>query len=771
MPKQPSSPSPRRINLQLSSLNWRLAVGFVTIGVASAVLWFWITPWFVTGAQTSAATPDSSTQAQARARSVISLMARSHALASAIATEYQNSTASLNTRRMQTLVSASGLERTLSSVGIWPRPNPSSKPPGQASRLWTLSDNGELQYRVEYQDPRAIAYWREAWYTPAPYVRDNRCYWTPVYKDALLKKPVVTCSLRMAKDQRFTGVVTVTLKPATFDTDPANAGSNAYTLLIDGMGRILGAPSAHRQWRNKTLAQVGQQHTGLQALAVKDHRQSLDFLKAASRSAHYDEAIITRLQQRTRDLGLNEATAALSSVWHRPRTSTTLGEPTPLAADPILHTAGRAWLNSLPNSHWKLWTIERAPSPAHKHRMVGGLIFLCLLGVSLVLAFVLCHKLLTLRLQRMLTRLQSARNLDEAILLRLQDTKKDEIGRLAAIYDQRADQLQEMQDQIEQLNARLVLESGARARAEAKAEAEAEQVTSNHGLPHQTTTPESNTPNAPSPSLKRHAAAASTDSDDAHRARQWVRQIDRALDNGQLHLSSQCIIGGSRQPQSGGIWEITAALEDEEGFWNHSADFMHVAEDSAAVSALDRWTLQNGLAHLAKHPELLPGLALCVLPAHEASLSDGSLIDQLLTDLDAHKHIPPTTIAFVLRRHSLQNKQVASISFARALHDAGCKLICALWPNVADDDIELLRKLKPDGLRMDSADFRSIEDPSAPVRQAAKRCLEQAQSLSNLVLIENVDTPELAQAWRELGADYLQGDAVSRSSPILFSRD
>lgn len=78
------------------------------------------------------------------------------------------------------------------------------------------------------------------------------------------------------------------------------------------------------------------------------------------------------------------------------------------------------------------------------------------------------------------------------------------------------------------------------------------------------------------------------------------------------------------------------------------------------------------------------------------------------------------------------------------------------------------RQLRLDELVFDASILAGLQTDAAE-RLMAEQALQLAHVRKQRLLVRHLHDPDLLKAWQLLGADYLEGVTVARSTPILFS--
>ena len=112
--------------------------------------------------------------------------------------------------------------------------------------------------------------------------------------------------------------------------------------------------------------------------------------------------------------------------------------------------------------------------------------------------------------------------------------------------------------------------------------------------------------------------------------------------------------------------------------------------------------------------------------------------------------------------------QSAVLPFCDAMRAIGCHLAGPHPLSLAAADRSGWRHLRLDEVVLDASSLAGLQTDAAE-RLMAEQALQLARVRKQRLLVRNLHDPEMLKAWQLLGADYLEGMAVARSTPILFN--
>lgn len=383
--------------------------------------------------------------------------------------------------RVPALVATSGLQDLIAGVGWWPEPAAGNTARG--SRFWIADGVGGLQAREDYNDPRAIAYWQEPWYTPARYAAAGTCYWSLLHAEQLTRRSVLGCTLPLRDARGFAGAVTVLLDAAAIDRllGQAAAGQSGYALLVDRDNRLIAATgpasSAFGKERPRNLAELAQRMPPFNSLALELHQRDERFLSRAVQLPVYDASVISRLKDSTREGSRSEAESALALIWNASaaaasRSAESDAQELRIRDDAVLGQDASASLFELPLPYWKLVRVtpEREGVAGAQYFFMQTLVVVIgALLIALVLIFAGLRLWVLRPLARIADRLSDARTLDESMHIQLEASARNELGVIGHWYNERVRQLRESMDRVMSQQSQLVIEAGERTRADEQA--------------------------------------------------------------------------------------------------------------------------------------------------------------------------------------------------------------------------------------------------------------------------------------------------------------
>lgn len=246
----------------------------------------------------------------------------------------------------------------------------------------------------------------------------------------------------------------------------------------------------------------------------------------------------------------------------------------------------------------------------------------------------------------------------------------------------------------------------------------------------------------------------------------WERRIKEGLTLNRFHLISQWLQPSVTHAAEGRCFELLLRLEDEEGFWSEPARFMPYAERLGMTTAIDRWVLRSAFQLLREHAGGSPPLGMVGVNISPKTLNDPETMDLLIELLAHHPDLRGKLCLELSEPAWLQ--QPASAGFCAALHRLGVRLAIDGYEGGSAGDWAKLATLPLDLVKLDARSLTRIaEDPMQ--QELAQSAVKLARLQSRRVAVVCVEDPSALNAWKKLGVDYVQGYALAKPTPIVFS--
>lgn len=135
-------------------------------------------------------------------------------------------------------------DQTIAGGGIWPEPEAFTAGVIRRSFFWGR-DQGSLKYMDDYNAPQGSGYHNESWYQAGKAAQPGRCSWSTAYTDPYSKTPMITCTVAMQQQGRFSGVTTIDMRldGLTALLEHYGKENGGYAFAIDQSGQLISFPN------------------------------------------------------------------------------------------------------------------------------------------------------------------------------------------------------------------------------------------------------------------------------------------------------------------------------------------------------------------------------------------------------------------------------------------------------------------------------------------------------------------------------------------------
>jgi diguanylate cyclase (GGDEF)-like protein len=231
--------------------------------------------------------------------------------------------------------------------------------------------------------------------------------------------------------------------------------------------------------------------------------------------------------------------------------------------------------------------------------------------------------------------------------------------------------------------------------------------------------------------------------------------IRQAVEHGQLRVHYQPRIA---------LNQFTDVLwVDAQVQWQHPrrgllgpAEFMPLAEDTGAATAIGRFALEQAVAQLARwrasKPDMRLSLGISARQLRDANLATG------LTEAIGASGVDPGAICVEVPEAAVTDDPEASIAALRTLKASGVRLALDDF-GLGGSSLSRLRELPVDALKIHRSFIHALgeSDEDASIVIAL---IELGHALGLGVIADGVDTETQLEQLREFGCDAAQGDLI-----------
>ena len=241
-----------------------------------------------------------------------------------------------------------------------------------------------------------------------------------------------------------------------------------------------------------------------------------------------------------------------------------------------------------------------------------------------------------------------------------------------------------------------------------------------------------------------------------------ISDIRDALDKDQFRLYGQPIIPLSPHLDGPVHYEMLIRLIDEEGEIVMPDVFIPTAERYGLMAPIDRWVIKTAFRY--SHSQLgeatSPGIAINL---SGNSLNDDSLLDFVTREFEL-SGMSPDRVCFEITETAAINNFDKTADFITALKAVGCSFALDDFGSGVSS-FNYLKHLPVDYLKIDGSFVRDMA--VEPVDRAMVAAIHQVSRIMGIQTIaECADTDAVIGQLRELGVDYVQGDAIGTAIPL-----
>lgn len=243
--------------------------------------------------------------------------------------------------------------------------------------------------------------------------------------------------------------------------------------------------------------------------------------------------------------------------------------------------------------------------------------------------------------------------------------------------------------------------------------------------------------------------------------------LHRGLEQNKFHITTQWIQPCPSLREEGRAFEVLLRLEDEDGFWAEAVSFMGTAERHSLGSVIDRWVIRQTLDFLTLHTDLAQQVAWLGLNLSRQTLCEPDLPEFLVQQFMTRRALA-SKMCFEVWEDDLLHSSSNAQAFCSTLKRLGCHIAVQGFRGRDAADVAALSKLPLDFIKIEAHRY-PMKDGNTAVRELAQSCVRLARLQKARVIVTGVEDAATLEIWRQLGADYFQGYAVARPTPVTFS--
>ncbi len=365
-------------------------------------------------------------------------------------------------------------DEAIAGGGFWPEPRLFDPAVERRGFFWGRDQGGGLKLFEDYNDPLGPGYHNEEWYVPARFEKAGDVFWSRSYTEPYSYQPMVTCAAPVIADGLLLGVATVDLKLDGLRdlVEQWQATLGGYGFLLDRENRFLSFPQPEKV-KDQRLDEKGNpvaEFIHAEELVARDGRfrpiatalREMDdeVLALAREQPGYDPGLAARIDAASYQIDAHEAQIIAATVVdplaERRSQGGDLMRTLELSDDVVIGKPALAFLFHVPGSYWKLVVVTPRDAAEAVATRISRYLVLALAAIILPV-LLLGYLFLARKLIRPVTTLaeaaQAVRDGDLGVAVEV--VGRDELGQLAASFNQMVGQLRDNTACLEQANREL----------------------------------------------------------------------------------------------------------------------------------------------------------------------------------------------------------------------------------------------------------------------------------------------------------------------------
>lgn len=244
---------------------------------------------------------------------------------------------------------------------------------------------------------------------------------------------------------------------------------------------------------------------------------------------------------------------------------------------------------------------------------------------------------------------------------------------------------------------------------------------------------------------------------------QWIRRINRALEDDRLRLYYQPIVPLNPMESEGEHYEILVRMLGEDGSIIPPGEFLPAAENYHLAPRIDRWVVSHTLAWLQRNPQQVRDLSLCSINLSGLSLSDEALLADI-RELLEKSEVPAAKICFEVTETAAIRHLDAAVYFMQSLKQLGVRFSLDDF-GTGLSSFAYLRTLPVDFLKIDGLFVRQI-DRNIIDWTMVKSINDMGQIMGKQTIAEFVENEDIFNQLHEIGANFAQGYLLGKPLPL-----
>ncbi|MCW8908456.1 MAG: EAL domain-containing protein [Sedimenticola sp.] len=244
---------------------------------------------------------------------------------------------------------------------------------------------------------------------------------------------------------------------------------------------------------------------------------------------------------------------------------------------------------------------------------------------------------------------------------------------------------------------------------------------------------------------------------------QWIRRINRALDEDRFRLYYQPIVPLNPMESEGEHYEILVRMLGDDGEVIAPGEFLPAAENYNLAPRIDRWVVSHTLGWLQRNPQQVRDLSICSINLSGLSLSDETLLDEIRQLLQG-SDVPAAKICFEVTETAAIRHLDAAVFFMQSLKQLGVRFSLDDF-GTGLSSFAYLRTLPVDFLKIDGLFVKHI-DRNIIDWTMVKSINDMGQIMGKQTIAEFVENEDIFNQLHEIGANFAQGYLLGKPQPL-----
>ena len=251
-----------------------------------------------------------------------------------------------------------------------------------------------------------------------------------------------------------------------------------------------------------------------------------------------------------------------------------------------------------------------------------------------------------------------------------------------------------------------------------------------------------------------------------HKRVHWAKKLRNAIDEDRIVLFAQPVVRLSDQKPV--HHEILLRIRDDDGKIIMPGNFIDIAESLGLMQEFDMRVVEKLLLHMHQN-NLMGKKRRYFVNLSRASISDQNWVNRFVNMLLISK-ANPSQLVFEITETTAMSAIDVTLSFIRKLKDMGCRFALDDF-GAGFSSFYYVKRFAVDYLKIDGSFMRDLAGEDGSNRAFVKALNDVARSMSKQVIAEWVETPEVHNLLRDMGAQFGQGYLYQRPMPLDGSQD